>query len=129
MKKEINKFFLVLTGTVLTTRIWSSSVYIILRNNPQAINRIINDRIHHYHVGLIILLLTYLLRKTTNKSQVFFAVGFGILLEELPVFLNDLGFGLTKFYRSGWDILLVLLLITMTYYFTLEVSKPHRIEN
>lgn len=122
-KLTIKKFFLLLVGTIIATKIWVISVWLIFQNNPAHINRIVNDPIHHYQVGLILLLLSYPLRKLI-KPRTLSAIGLGIVLEELPVFLDDLGLGTLEYYNSGWDVLFILMSVFLVYKMT-PVFKKH----
>lgn len=57
------------------------------------------------------------------KSEVAFAIGLGIFLEEWPVFLNDLGFKTNNLYLSLTDFGLVFGLVVLIY--ILLLTKIH----
>jgi len=100
-------------GSVIATRLWTLSLFLIFRNNPQFIDKVINDSLHHYQIGLVILILALPLNKLLKNNN-FTPIGLGIFLEELPVFLNDLGFNTLEFYGK-WDIILTLIVVAIAY--------------
>jgi len=126
LKKEFKTrdFFLLVVETIIATKIWLLSIWFIFRNNPEFLERIITDSIHHYYVGLLLLLLAYPLR-TLIKPSILSAIGLGIVWEEWPVFLNDLGLGTVKYYNSGWDILLILVVTLFIYKLLSLARKPN----
>jgi hypothetical protein len=90
-RKEISAFFLIILVTVVLTRIWAVSLYYLFGKNSEFTQKIVSDSLHHYQVGLLLLPISYLLRRTL-KPRYLSGVGLGIFLEEWPVFLNDIGF-------------------------------------
>ncbi|MBU1327118.1 hypothetical protein KKB64_04610 [Patescibacteria group bacterium] len=112
--KEISSFLLVVLITIVLTRLWTISLFYTFGTDSEIIKRIVNDRWHHYQVGLILLSLGYLLR-SMHKSKLISAIGLGIFLEEWPVFLNDLGLNTNGLYHTKLDFILVFGFIGILY--------------
>jgi len=117
------KFLLVLLVTISAVRVWAISLYYLL--NKDFLNKIINDQFHHYQVGLLLLLAVYPLRKLI-KPFILSAVGLGIILEEWPISLADLGFGTKKYYHTKIDFILIFGLVLLLYMLLfLHKNKRH----
>ena len=112
--QKVSSFLLVVLITIVLTRLWAISLFYIFAPDSKIIERIVNDGLHHYQVGLILLSLGYLLRRM-YKSKLISAIGLGIFLEEWPVFLNDLGLNTNRFYRTTLDFFLIFGFIGILY--------------
>ena len=113
-----NQFFIILLATVLSTRLWVLSLPFLL--SPNHLQQILTDSYHHYQIGLLLLLFAYPLKQKFNPL-IILTIGSGIILEELPVILHDLGISHQIHYQSGLDIAIILIIIGMasavTYFF------------
>ena len=123
--KEISSFLLIVLITIVLTRLWAISLFYIFDTDSKTIERIVNDRWHHYQVGLILLSLGYLLRRI-HKSKIISAIGLGIFLEEWPVFLNDLGFNTNWLYHTKLDFILVFGFIGVLYVLSSVLSNRQK---
>ncbi len=108
-------YFKIIFLTIIITKIWALSLYVIFGTDSNITNSIINDSFHHYQVGLLFILVGFILQRI-RKSYFIFCVGIGIFLEEWPVFLADIGFNTKHLYHSGYDLLLVLSLVLILYF-------------
>ena len=100
--KETTNFSLVVLITILLTRVWAISLFYLLGDDSQIARSIVNDPIHHYHLGLALIVLAVLLRKH-RKAMFLAAIGLGIFLEEWVVFLKDLGLSTNNAYLTKTD--------------------------
>ena len=114
-------FFKTLLISIITTRAYIISIPFIIRD-PAVLQSLINDPYHHYHIGLLLIFLSYLLRHH-RQIKWLLPVGLGIFLEELPVILDDLGLHTLKFYQNGWDVVIVFVLILIVYGITNSVNS------
>lgn len=103
-------FFLIFLDTVATTRLFSLS--------GVAAPTIKGFRIHHYMYGAVLIIFAFLINNLT-----LYAVGFGLVVDELPVVLVK-GSGRKEEYWRGcedyhtkWCVAGVLVLILITYIF------------
>ena len=115
-------FLLIVLVTIILTRIWSISLFYIFGSNSEFTQKFVNDSLHHYQVGLLLLPLSYLLGKIFNP-RLLSGIGLGIFLEEWPVFLNDIGFNTNRYYHTKFDFMLVVGLIGLIYISFLEMAK------
>lgn len=116
---------MVLLSTLTATRIWSLSLFYFFGTNSEFTNKIINDPFHHYHIGLLLLLASYPLRKKVEPHTTA-AIGLGIFLEEWPVVLSDLGLETNSLYHSGIDYLLIFGLVLLAYLVFILRTKASR---
>lgn len=123
--REISSFLLIVLVTIMLTRIWTISLFYIFGNNSEFTQKFVNDSLHHYQVGLLLLPMSYLLRKIV-KPRLLSAVGLGIFLEEWPVFLNDIGFNTNRYYHTKFDFVLILGFIGLIYILFLTVVKKQK---
>ena len=119
---KVNTFFKVLLITIAVTRLWTISLFYIFGNNSEITNRIVNDPIHHYQVGILLLVASYPLRKFL-KPLTLSAIGLGILLEEWPVFLNDLGLKTNGIYHTKIDFIFVFGFVVIIYLLLILLRK------
>ncbi len=56
--KEISSFLMIIFVVISLTRLWAINLFYIFGNNSVFIEKIVNDRWHHYQVGLILVLLS-----------------------------------------------------------------------
>ncbi len=126
MRKDY-PFFLIVLITTTITRIWSASLLYFIRSNSQLIQKIISDPWHHYQIGLLLLLLTYPLRRFF-RPKVTAAIGLGIFLEEWPVFLNDLGLNTIKYYHTKLDFIIIIGLVGLAYILSHLLHNYHTTE-
>jgi len=112
--KKNNIFIKVLFLSILGTRLFSLLVRFILRNNQEIMTKIENDVLHHYHIGLLLLVLIYPLRKVI-RPYLLLAIGTGIFIEELAIFFDDLGLKTDRYYHSNIDIVVILVIISGLY--------------
>ena len=102
--------------TILATRIWAISLFYIFASNPKFIQSFIDDSLHHYQVGLILLILSFILMKFKFiKTSIPTLIGLGIFLEEWPIVLEDLGFNTNYLYHSGLDLLIIISVVITIY--------------
>lgn len=130
-QNKINKikiFFKSLLIAITITRLWAISLHYLFQNNRQIMDRIVNDSFHHYQVGIVFIVASYLFRKKL-KPEITFAIGLGIFLEEWPVFLNDLGLTTNKLYLSLPDFILIIGLIVLTYILLLTKIQTTPLKN
>ena len=111
---ELSFFLSIVLLVISLTRIWAISLFYIFANNPEFIEKFSNDRWHHYQVGLLIVTITYLLRKVI-RTKITYAIGVGIFLEEWPVFLNDLGFNTNRLYHTKFDFITIMGITSLIY--------------
>ena len=123
--KKISAFFLIVLLSVTLTRVWSTSLFYIFAINPEFIQKFVNDSIHHYQIGLLLLPTSYLLRKIL-KPRLLLGVGLGIFLEEWPVFLNDIGFSTNGFYHTKFDFMFIFGLIGLIYILFSVIAKKQK---
>lgn len=123
--KEISSFFLIVLITVTLTRIWSVSLFYIFGYNSEFTQKFVNDSLHHYQVGLLLLPMSYLLRKIF-KPGLLLGIGLGIFLEEWPVFLNDIGFNTNGLYHTTFDFILIFGFIGLIYILFSVIAKKHK---
>lgn len=122
--RDASSFFLIVLTTISLTRIWSVSLFYIFASNPEFIQKFINDTLHHYQVGLLLLPVAYLLRKIL-KPRFLYGIGLGILLEEWPVFLSDIGFNTSEYYHTKFDFILILGFVGLIYILFLVITTIH----
>ena len=122
---KVLTFFKVLLIILTITRFWSISLFYLFGNGSEFTNRIINDSFHHYQVGILLIAVTYPLRKVF-RPEVVLAIGFGIFLEEWPVFLNDLGLKTNYLYHSKVDFIFIFGLIVLIYFLFLRLTKEKK---
>lgn len=122
IKQEISLFFLIVLATIVLTRIWSMSLFYIFGNDSEFTQKIVNDSLHHYQVGLLLLPTSYFLRKIFSP-RLLLGIGSGIFLEEWPVFLNDIGFKTNRYYHTKLDFILIVGFIGLVYILVLEMAK------
>ena len=108
--KETTSFSLVVLITILLTRIWAISLFYLLEDDSQIAQSIVNDPLHHYHLGLVLIVLAFLLRKY-NKAKFLVAIGLGIFLEEWAVFLKDFGLSTNHLYLTKIDFFSIIGLV------------------
>lgn len=99
---------------ILLTRIWAISFFYFFGENSQVAQNIVNDPFHHYHLGLILIVLAFLLRKH-NKAKFLAAIGLGIFLEEWAVFLKDFGLNTNHLYLTKIDFFSIMSLVGLIY--------------
>lgn len=114
MAKSKKRFFLILLLTILGTRLYVLSLFYFFRHRHDLIAIIINDPFHHYHLGLLFLLLSFLGPKRIRSLRLT-AFGLGIILEELPVLMVNLGLVKTNYYLTGWDLIFSLGIVLFFY--------------
>lgn len=120
--KEMSSLLLIVLIAVTLTRIWSVSLFYIFGNNSQFTQKFVSDSIHHYQVGLLLVPMSYLLRKIF-KPRLLLGIGLGIFLEEWPVFLNDIGFNTNGLYHTKFDFILILGFVGLIYILFLAITK------
>ena len=123
---KVKTFFKVLLITLTITRLWSISLFYLFGNDSEFTNRIINDSFHHYQVGILLIITSYLLRKMF-RPEIMYAIGLGIFLEEWPVFFNDLGLKTNYLYHSKVDFIFIFALIVLVYFLFLRflIERKH----
>ncbi|MDP4010729.1 MAG: hypothetical protein Q8P72_00695 [Candidatus Roizmanbacteria bacterium] len=84
--------------------------------------RVVSDPWHHYHVGLVLIVLAFFLHKL-KSARLLFAMGLGIFLEEWPVFLNDLGFGTNALYHTKIDFIVIIFIVGFFYVLARILAK------
>ena len=109
-----NNAFLIVLVTICLTRVWAISLFYIFGNDSQTIEMIVNDPWHHYQVGLVLIILAFLLRKF-RKAKFIYPIGLGIILEEWPVLLNDLGLNTNHLYHSKIDFIGIITIVGLIY--------------
>ena len=124
-RKEISAFFLIILVTVVLTRIWATSLFYLFGKDSEFTQKIVGDSLHHYQVGLLLMPISYLLRRNL-KTRYLFGIGLGIFLEEWPVFLNDIGFNTNNYYHTKFDFILVLGIIGLIYSLFLVTAKKQK---
>ena len=83
-------------------------------DNGQLATRIAEDPWHHYHIGLLLILVGLVLHKT-RKSAIMIAIGLGIFLEEWALFIHDLGFQTNQLYLSKIDFVTIAVPVGLIY--------------
>ena len=124
--KKTSSFISVVLITIVITRIWAISLFYIFGKDSLAIETIVNDSWHHYHVGLVLIVLAFLLSKL-KRTRLLLAIGLGIFLEEWPVFLNDLGFGTNALYQTKIDFIAIILIVGFFYVLARILSKKYQV--
>ena len=61
----------------------------------------------------------------TRKKDLTLGIGFGVLLEEWPVLLSDLGFNTLHLYHTKVDFLIVFAIIGVVYLLFLRLAKTN----
>lgn len=122
----MKRFFFFLSIAILITRLWALSIFIIFRDYPHFLELIINDSLHHYHVGLLLIVLSYPVRRFI-RPIITLSIGLGIVLEEWPVVLHDLGFNTLSQYHTGWDLFVILVVVFISYLISLFITKNKKI--
>lgn len=103
-------FFLIFLGTIVFTR--------LLLIKPIAAPTIKGFRVRHYMYGIALIILAFLI-----KNLSIYAIGFGLLVDELPVALvkgpghKEEQWRGCEDYHSKWSIAGVLILIFLVYLF------------
>ncbi len=119
---KVKTFFKVLLIILTITRLWTISLFYLFGNNSEITNKIVNDSFHHYQVGILLIAASYLLRKMF-RLVILLTIGFGIFLEEWPIFLNDLGFKTNYLYHSKIDFIFIFSLIVLAYFIFFGLLK------
>jgi len=114
INKSIVKFFRSVFIAMILTRIWVISLTVIFDKESKIYQRILNDSLHHYQIGLL-LILYYLLNKKRRMVYRLPAIGLGIIFEEFAVVLGDLGFNTTRYYLKGYDFLITGIFVILFY--------------
>lgn len=123
--KQYKAFFLILLTTITLTRIYSVSAFYILGSNEKMLQRVVEDSWHHYHIGLVVLFLAFLFRKRKIALKIT-AVGLGIVFEEWPIVLNDLGLKTKDIYHTKIDFIAIIGLVAAVFYlFHLKNKKSY----
>lgn len=108
MKKE-NRFYLIFISTILTLRLW---VYLFPLRKI-----IINGAIiHHFWIGILLLIVTLLLQKRYNNIgivEILFPISLGIISDELVYIL--IGGNTVSEYWSVYSVCGVAALSIMTF--------------
>ena len=126
INKSIVKFFRYVFIAMILTRIWVISLTVIFDKESKIYQRILNDSLHHYQIGLL-LILYYLLNKKRRMVYRLPAIGLGIIFEEFAVVLGDLGFNTTRYYLKGYDFLITGIFVILFYIFILRLHILKRL--
>ena len=126
INKSIVKFFRSVFIAMILTRIWVISLTVIFDKESKIYKRILNDSLHHYQIGLL-LILYYLLNKKRRMVYRLPAIGLGIIFEEFAVVLGDLGFNTTRYYLKGYDFLITGIFVILFYIFILRLHILKRL--
>ena len=126
INKSIVKFFRSVFIAMILTRIWVISLTVIFDKESKIYQRILNDSLHHYQIGLL-LILYYLLNKKRRMVYRLPAIGLGIIFEEFAVVLGDLGFNTTRYYLKGYDFLITGIFVILFYIFILRLHILKRL--
>ena len=119
--ENISKLSLVVLATIIATRILALGFFYFSGKDSQIAQSAVNDQLHHYHLGLILILISFLLYK--RKYVKFLgAVGLGILLEEWIVVLKDLGVKTGQIYLTVTDFISVVGIVMLVYIFSKILS-------
>jgi|SRR3989344_4011209 len=109
-------FFLVFLGTIAITRFF---IFALKKPGPT----IRGFRIRHYMEGIVLVIIAFIFHDLT-----FFAMGFGWVIDELPVILakgpghKDEYWRGCEDYHTPWSVAGVLILIFITYIFRNTIS-------
>ena len=122
--KKISSFISIVLISIVITRIWAMSLFYIFGRDSLFMERVVSDPWHHYHVGLVLIVFAFLLRKL-KRAKLMFAVGLGIFLEEWPVFLNDLGLGTNALYQTWTDFIAIILIVGFFYVLARIIRRQH----
>jgi len=126
INKSIVKFFRSVFIAMILTRIWVISLTVIFDKESKIYQRILNDSLHHYQIGLL-LILYYLLNKKRRMVYRLPAIGLGIIFEEFAVVLGDLGFNTTRYYLKGYDFLITGIFVILFYILILRLHILKRL--
>lgn len=108
-------FFLIFLGTIALTR--------LLLIKKIAAPTIKGFRLRHYMYGIVLVASAFII-----KNPIFYAVGVGLLVDELPVALmkgpghKDEYWKGCEYYHSSWSFAGVLILALLVFIFRTEIS-------
>ena len=114
------KFLKFLLAGFTLTRVYSVGVYHLLSLNPKLLQQIIEDQFHHYHIGIIVLVISLALKKKINFLT---AIGLGIILEEWPIVLSDLGLPTKNLYHTKIDFIVLFIILSLAFFFVSRKSQ------
>jgi len=109
-------FFLIFLGTVALTRFF---IFTFKRPGPT----IKGFRVRHYMYGVVLILVAFL-----TNNLIIFALGFGLIIDELPVILikgpghKDEHWRGMGDYSTKWSVAGVLILIFVVYLFRSAIA-------
>ena len=126
INKNFVKFFRTVFIAMILTRVWAISLTVLFNHETKIYQRILNDSLHHYQIGLL-LILYYLLNKKRRMVYRLPAIGLGIIFEEFAVVLGDLGFNTTRYYLKGYDFLITGIFVILFYIFILRLHILKRL--
>lgn len=106
--KKVNPFFAALIISIFTTRLVIALMFLMLAEGSALAERIVTDSLHHYHVGMLLMVSAFFVKRKANKL-VLLGAGLGILVEEWAVLFDELGLGTRYLYQSGVDLIIGLL--------------------
>lgn len=112
-----------LLATVILTRIIVFTLKVLLDPATPLAQRIFTDPYHHYHLGLLLVLAS--LFSSPLKFKWLFPIGLGIVLEELPVVLADLGAPTLTLYHTGFDFAVIIGAICLTSLVSSRIKPSH----
>lgn len=113
-KKE-NIFYLISVFTILVIRVW---VFLF----PLRKIIIFGILIHHFWIGIIIILFVLLLpRKYLGLKEILFPIGLGVAVDELIYMI--LGGGTVKDYWSPYSVSGVIIMMAIIFIFRDSIAK------
>ena len=104
---KLTTFWKSLFISVTVTRLVTFALKVTLNTSSPFTERIVGDQLHHYQLGLVLIVFSLFYSKQRSKLV---PIGLGIFLEELPVVLGNLGLNTTRFYHSVFEIDFVVIL-------------------
>ncbi len=131
MSYELRKIIPVIVISLALTRFWIEIVTTTILKNSNLIKGINNNKIgfHHWQLGLLIILLSFLAIRIVPKwkNQIILLLGFGLALffDQYIYVLSLVGINLPYGYRSQTDYIVIVLVMIIVGLFLLYFSKTN----
>ncbi|MCH7604811.1 hypothetical protein IID24_02385 [Patescibacteria group bacterium] len=104
----MQRTILLLGLMLIAIRAWVYS-FIYLFGNTEFAYRLLNDSIHHYQLGIVLLPVGVIfLGRQHHYIPYLLIFTFALAIEEHAVLLSDLGMAMSYVYMSFYDVLIVL---------------------
>lgn len=104
----VEKFFTLTCIFIIVSRLLNVAV-IVLFSNTKFLMHITEDKLHHYHIGIAIIVVSLILKNKLKPYFIFsFTAGLGLLIDEYAKLFSDIGIPLPYTHLSSIDNITIL---------------------